>query len=80
MHVFKVSDSSFELQIMKRVTNCTYIFLFDLTMFHNLELNAITLGYGINFFVLNMLAIRFDVRFLNLLVNYFTHPPTIYFF
>jgi hypothetical protein len=49
-------------------------------MFHNLELNAITLGYGINLFVLNMLAIRIDVRFPNPLVNYFTHLPTIMFF
>jgi hypothetical protein len=49
-------------------------------MFHNLELNAIMLCYGINLFVLNMLSIRIDVKFLDLLVNYFTHPPTIVFF
>jgi hypothetical protein len=49
-------------------------------MFHNLELNAITLGYGMNLVVLNMLAIRIDVRFLDLLINYFIHLPTIVFF
>jgi hypothetical protein len=79
MHVFKVSDNFLELQMMKKVTNRTY-FIFNLTMFHNLELNAIMLCYGINLFVLNMLSIRIIVKFPDLLVNYFTHPPTIVFF
>ncbi len=77
MYAFKVSDGFPQFQKMKKAMNCNY-----LIVLHCLELNAITPSYGVNLVIFNMLSIKIDVRFPNLLVRpiYFTHLLIIVFF
>jgi hypothetical protein len=56
MHALKVNDGFAQLQNMKKGNKLHILFLFSL-VFHNLELNAIMPNYGLNLFILNMLAI-----------------------
>jgi hypothetical protein len=77
MYVLKVSDGFPQFQNMKKAMNCNY-----LIVLHCLELNAVTPSYGVNLFIFNMLFIKIDVRFPNLLVRpiYFTYSLIIVFF
>ncbi len=77
MYALKVSDVFPQFQKMKKAMNCNY-----LIVLHCLELNAITPSYGVNLFIFNMLFIKIDVGFSNLLVRliYLTHLLIIVFF
>jgi len=77
MYALKVSNGFPQFQKMKKAMNSNY-----LIVLHCLELNAITPNYGVNLFIFNMLSIKIDVGFPNLLVRpiYFTHSLIIVFF
>lgn len=69
------------LPYLEKGNKLLFSFLFNLTMFFILKLNANMSDYDINLLILNMLAIQTDVRFPKHLVksSYLTHPPTTMF-